>query len=87
MRAEIAVAITAGRTEQQIVEGYVGQYGERILLEPRGNRSWWLILTPIAALVAGAAILAQVVKRKAADATPAHVHPSSVEVNDADLEW
>lgn len=34
MRAEIASMVTSGKSEEQIVDVYVGRYGERILREP-----------------------------------------------------
>jgi cytochrome c-type biogenesis protein CcmH/NrfF len=57
MRAEIVQLVAVGRTEDEIVERYVSQYGERILREPRGARLAVLILTPLTAFVAGAAWL------------------------------
>jgi cytochrome c-type biogenesis protein CcmH len=38
MRAEIVQLVADGRTEDEIVEQYVSQYGERILRVPRGAR-------------------------------------------------
>ncbi|MBK9166214.1 MAG: cytochrome c-type biogenesis protein CcmH [Bryobacterales bacterium] len=57
MRAEVAALVDSGQTEAEIVEHFVARYGERILREPRGARSFWLTATPLAVLALGAAWL------------------------------
>jgi len=47
MRTEIERMVANGESEQQIVDQFVARYGERILSEPRGAKSWWLILVPL----------------------------------------
>lgn len=58
MRAEIARFVAEGRAEPEIIEIYVSRYGERILREPRGSRSFWLRTAPIGAAALGLAGLA-----------------------------
>ena len=62
MRAEIEKFCSEGKSESEIVEHYVKQYGERILRVPRGQRSWWLFAMPAGMLAAGAAFLAYFLK-------------------------
>ena len=63
MRAEVASLAGAGQTEAEIVEHFVARYGERILREPRGARSFWLTATPLAVLAFGAAWLVMYLSR------------------------
>lgn len=53
MRQEIENLAASGKTESQIVDYYVAQYGERILRVPRGTPYWVLVFTPFLALAAG----------------------------------
>ena len=55
MRDEIAELVAEGKTEEEIVDYYVGRYGERILRQPRGKAWVWLNAVPIGALTVGAA--------------------------------
>jgi len=57
MRDEIVKLVSEGKTEDEIVDYYVGRYGERILRLPRGKAWIWLNAIPIGALTAGAACL------------------------------
>jgi len=63
MRAEIERLVEEGRTEDEIVARYVSEYGERILLVPRGGKSAWLTVLPFVALAAGAAFLVRYLAR------------------------
>lgn len=55
LRAYIATRIEAGATDQEIVDEFVANYGEQILLDPpRSGWGFWLWLVPIAAAAAGA---------------------------------
>lgn len=62
MRVEIAKMVAEGRSEAQIVDHYVAIHGERILLEPRGARSFWLTITPVLVTLAALAALALIVR-------------------------
>lgn len=63
MRAEIAGFVKEGKTEQEIVDYYVAQYGERILREPRGSRGIWLVVVPVLVALLGAALVTAYVNR------------------------
>jgi cytochrome c-type biogenesis protein CcmH len=64
MRAEIARMVAEGKREDQIVRIYVERYGERILLEPRGSKLFWLSLVPLAVIAIASAWLLAYVRRK-----------------------
>ena len=53
MRAEIARMVTEGKTDQQILDRYKQEYGERILVEPEGSKWWWMHSIPIAVFALG----------------------------------
>ena len=57
MRGEIARMVDGGKSEGEIVEFYVGKYGERILREPRGQRAVWLAVAPVVFVIAGLMVL------------------------------
>jgi cytochrome c-type biogenesis protein CcmH len=54
LRAYIATRIAAGATDQEIVDEFVANYGEQILLDPpRTGWGLWLWLVPVAIGAAG----------------------------------
>ncbi|KAA3644128.1 MAG: cytochrome c-type biogenesis protein CcmH [Chloroflexi bacterium] len=62
-RAQIREQLTAGWTDQEIIDYFVVQYGERVLAEPnrRGFTSFvWLL--PIVAVALGMIVLWQILK-------------------------
>jgi cytochrome c-type biogenesis protein CcmH len=64
MRRDIRAMVAAGKSEQEILDFYVAQYGERILTTPpnRGfNRLVYIL--PWASALAGAAALALVLRK------------------------
>lgn len=64
MRAVIREKLLAGETPDQILRFFVGQFGESVLAEPpRRGVSLVLYLGPPAALIAGLAIAAAVIRR------------------------
>ncbi|MBI5282889.1 MAG: cytochrome c-type biogenesis protein CcmH [Candidatus Solibacter usitatus] len=63
MRIEIEQMVRSGLSEEQIIARYVAQHGERILLEPRGGKFTWLMITPVFALAAGGYLLARYLRR------------------------
>lgn len=88
MRAEIAAMAAAGKTESEIVDYYVLQYGERILREPRGKKSTVLLVVPILALAAGGAWLARYLARARARRPPSGPQAASgPPTTDDDLDW
>jgi cytochrome c-type biogenesis protein CcmH len=66
MRTEIAKMLAEGKTEDQIVARFVAQYGERVLIVPRGPSTVWLAIIPWVALALGLLILAWFIRRRRA---------------------
>ncbi len=66
MRTEIAKMLAEGKTEDQIVARFVAQYGERVLIVPRGPSAVWLAIIPWVALALGLLILAWFIRRRRA---------------------
>lgn len=64
MKTEIRLALNAGQTRQQILDGYVAQYGTRILIQPpaRGFGASLYVL-PVVAFVFSAGGVAWMVRR------------------------
>jgi cytochrome c-type biogenesis protein CcmH len=46
MRARIDEMVQAGKTDEEITSIFVAEYGERILVVPRGRAHDWLFWTP-----------------------------------------
>lgn len=53
MRIEIAKWVAAGRTDQEILDTYVGQYGSRVLVDPRSIPGWWTPWVPWLVVLSG----------------------------------
>jgi cytochrome c-type biogenesis protein CcmH len=53
IKLDIANQIAAGKTDREILDGYIAQYGQRILVEPEGAKWWWMHVVPVAAAVLG----------------------------------
>ena len=51
MRIEIAKWVAAGKTDQEILDTYVQQYGSRVLVDPRTIPGWWIAWVPWLALI------------------------------------
>jgi cytochrome c-type biogenesis protein CcmH len=85
MRGEIAKMIASGKTDDEIVTHFVGQYGERVLMAPRGPRSIWLTVTPFVALALAGAWLIRYLTRRKGEQTPSL--QAAAPVRDEDLEW
>jgi len=66
MKKDIRRQLAEGKTPQQVLDGYVAQYGEQILAEPpaRGFVRTLYVL-PIVLLIASAIVLSLLVKRMA----------------------
>jgi cytochrome c-type biogenesis protein CcmH len=77
MRAQIRNALAQGKSEEEILQAYVSQYGERILAKPSKqgfNLLAWIL--PFAALVIGGVVLWRFLQRHAESApTPAATTP------------
>lgn len=63
MRAEIAMFVREGRTDQEILAYYKQRYGARVLVEPEGAIWWWMHVVPVAALALGIAIVVSLLRR------------------------
>jgi cytochrome c-type biogenesis protein CcmH len=85
MRGEIAKMVAAGKSDDEIVAHYVEQYGERVLMAPRGPRSIWLTVTPIVALALAGVWLMRYLMRRKREESPAL--QAAAPVRDEDLEW
>lgn len=72
-RAQIRDQLAAGWSEEQIIDYFVTQYGERVLAEPRRQGFTSLVwLLPVIAVALGLAVVTQVLKSwKAARSTQA----------------
>ncbi len=46
MRIEIAKWVAAGRTDREILDTYVKQYGSKVLVDPRTIPGWWTAWVP-----------------------------------------
>jgi len=86
MRTEIERMVKEGKTEQQIEARFVAEYGERILMEPRGQTQWWLMVIPVVGIALGLWWLWRYVERRR-QSEPARAAAPAVEVKDEELEW
>ena len=86
MMASIGTQLDAGRTKQQIVAGFVSQYGERVLSAPTKegfNLTAWI--TPFAALLAGAVVVYFLMRAwvaRGGQSQPVTVRPRSISGSD-----
>ncbi len=87
MRSEIERQVAAGRGEREILNGFITRYGERILLEPRGAKSQWLVWTPLAALFLGFAGLALFMLRRKAPVPATASAAVLPDVRDDEIDW
>jgi cytochrome c-type biogenesis protein CcmH/NrfF len=51
MRLEIAKWVAAGKTDQEILNTYVSQYGKEVLVDPRTIPGWWMPWVPWIAVI------------------------------------
>lgn len=86
MRAEIAQLYRSGATEQQITARYVGQYGERILMEPTGTKFTWLIIIPVVVSLLAAIGLIVYLRRRPQPEAQAEP-PALTPVPDDEIDW
>ncbi len=87
MRVEIARLVESGKSDDEIIAQYVAQHGERILLEPRGQKLTWLTAIPIVAVGAGGVFLAKYIKRQRTAVKPEPATASGVTVSDDEIDW
>jgi cytochrome c-type biogenesis protein CcmH/NrfF len=55
MRLEIAKWVAMGKTDQEILDTYVGLYGAKVLVDPRTAPRWWMQWVPWLVLAFGVA--------------------------------
>ncbi len=88
MRLEIAKWVAAGKTDQEILNAYVGSYGAKVLVDPRTAPRWWMQWVPWLALAVGIAggfwLLQRWKSRASVGSTP--VGDQFVELPDLDDE-
>ena len=76
LRREVLDLMRAGQTDAQIKDFLVQRYGEFVLYKPRvEGRTWLLWLGPALILLAGAAVVVLLVRRKPAQAIPRNDEP------------
>ncbi len=77
-RAIIRQMLAEGRTEQEIKDYFVVQYGERVLAAPRARGFNWLAyIVPPAAFLVGAYMLARTLRRWTRAPAPAASEPAA----------
>ena len=76
LRREVLDLMRAGQSDAQIKDFLVQRYGEFVLYKPRvEGRTWLLWLGPALILLAGAALVVALVRRKSAQAIPRNNEP------------
>ena len=76
LRREVLDLMRAGQSDAQIKEFLVQRYGEFVLYKPRvEGRTWLLWLGPAAILLAGAALVVVLVRRRPTQAMPRNDEP------------
>ena len=63
MRVEIAKWVAAGKTDQEILDTYVRQYGAKVLVDPRTKPAWWTPWIPWLVLMLGVVLVLRILKR------------------------
>jgi cytochrome c-type biogenesis protein CcmH len=78
LRREVFELMRSGRSDREIKAFLVERYGEFVLYQPPlGAGTWLLWFGPALLLLAGAALLVRIVRRRARDAVP----------DDPEQEW
>ena len=76
LRREVLDLIRAGKTDAQVKDHLVQRYGEFVLYKPRvEGRTWLLWLGPALILLAGAALVVALVRRKSSEPVPRNNEP------------
>lgn len=88
MHRDVMALVNGGHSAQEIIDAFVGVYGERVLMEPKKtgfNLTGYI--TPFAALGGGAALVVALLRRwKRPEAEPASVKPLPVEGTREEME-
>ena len=80
MRIEIAKWVAEGRTDQEILDTYVRQYGSKVLVDPRTIPAWWTPWIPWLIAMLGIIFGFWILKRWHNKPLPAGLPSSSAEV-------
>ena len=76
LRREVLDLIRAGKSDAQVKDHLVQRYGEFVLYKPRvEGRTWLLWLGPALILLAGAALVVALVRRKSSQPVPRNDEP------------
>ena len=76
LRREVLDLIRAGKSDAQVKDHLVQRYGEFVLYKPRvEGRTWLLWLGPPLILLAGAALVVALVRRKSSQPVPRNDEP------------
>ena len=76
LRREVLDLIRAGKSDAQVKDHLVQRYGEFVLYKPRvEGRTWLLWLGPALILLAGAALVVALVRRKSSEPVPRNNEP------------
>jgi cytochrome c-type biogenesis protein CcmH len=87
MHRDVMALVAGGYGAQEILDAFVGVYGERVLMAPKKTGfNWAGYLTPFAALAGGAALVIALLRRWHARAVePAAVPPVPVDASPEEL--
>ena len=79
MRLEIANWVAAGKSDQAILDTYVGLYGSKVLVDPRTMPRGWTPFVPWLVLILGVFFVAWLLKQwRAAPRTAAALSAAEV---------
>lgn len=87
-RAELAALVEQGKSDGEIREAFVAEYGERILIVPEGGKADLLFWTPVVFLIlagTGAAWVLMRMRRRT-QLQPAADGPLA-EVDESEVDW
>ncbi|MCW5978023.1 MAG: cytochrome c-type biogenesis protein CcmH [Bryobacteraceae bacterium] len=70
MRAEIETMVKVGKSDREILDHFIGRYGQRVLAEPEGYNRVFVYLIPAAAALAGLFVTVLVIRRLRYGAPP-----------------
>ena len=80
MRIEIAKWVAEGRTDQEILDTYVRQYGSKVLVDPRTIPEWWTPWIPWLIAILGVVLGFWILNRWRHKPVPAGLPSSSPDI-------
>jgi cytochrome c-type biogenesis protein CcmH/NrfF len=80
MRVEIAKWVAAGKTDAEIMDAYVQQYGSKVLVDPRTIPGWWTPWVPWLAVIFGVVFALWLLRRWRSHPAPAESPLPSLDV-------